>query len=192
MAIEDILRALDEQADSDCRALVDSAKQQAKSILAEAQAEADRIQTAKVASTETQVRTRAAQIVNAAKLERRRRIAAAQDAGVDQVYIDAGTALSGSRGTKAYEELFRTLAREASERAIGDVVVQVAPADAALAAKVLADLGLKGKVDASSDITGGLTVVSSAGRVYRRNTFDDRLAKVRKHVQSEVAEILFA
>jgi vacuolar-type H+-ATPase subunit E/Vma4 len=192
MAIEDILRALDEQADNDCRALVESAKQQAKSILADATAEADRVRAAKVASTETQVRTRAAQIVNNAKLERRRRIAVAQDAGVDQVYADAGTALKGSRGTKEYEALFLALASEASARAIGDLVIQVAPDDVALAKKALSDLGLKGEVEPSEGVLGGLTVISSEGRVYRRNTFDDRLAKVRKHVQSEVAEILFA
>jgi vacuolar-type H+-ATPase subunit E/Vma4 len=192
MAIEDILRALDEQADSDCRTLVDNAKQQAKSILADAVAEADRIRAAKVASTETQVRSRAVQIVNSAKIERRRRISAAQDAGVDQVYADAGVALKGSRGTKEYEALFMALASEASARAVGDVAIQVAPDDVALAKKVMSDLGLKGEVDASASILGGLTVVSSEGRVFRRNTFDDRLAKVRRHVQSEVAEILFA
>jgi vacuolar-type H+-ATPase subunit E/Vma4 len=192
MAIEDILRALDEQADSDCRTLVEHAKQQAKSILADAKAEADRVQAAKVGSTETQVRSRAVQIVNAAKIERRRRVSAAQDAGVDKVYSDAGAVLAGSRGTKEYETLFLALAREASARAIGDVSIQVAPDDVALAKTVMADLGLKGEVDSSAKILGGLTVISSAGRVYRRNTFDDRLAKVRKHVQSEVAEILFA
>jgi vacuolar-type H+-ATPase subunit E/Vma4 len=192
MAIEDILRALDEQADNDCRTVVDNAKQQAKSIMSEAKAEADRVRAAKVASTEMQVSARAAQIVNSAKIERRRRVAAAQDAGVDRVYADAGAALKGSRGSKEYEVLFLALAKEASERAIGDVAIQVAPDDVALATKVMSELGLKGEVDSSADILGGLTVISSAGRVYRRNTFDDRLAKVRRHVQSEVAEILFA
>jgi vacuolar-type H+-ATPase subunit E/Vma4 len=192
MAIEDILRALDEQADADCRALVDKAKEQAKAILAEAKTEADRVRDAKIAATEAQVRSRAVQIVNAAKLERRRQVTAAQDAGMDVVYAEAGVTLSARRGTKAYDDLFRALAQEAVERSTGDVIVQVAPADAALAAKVMSDLGVKAEVDASLDILGGLTVISSGGRVYRRNTLDDRLVKVRKFVQADVAEILFA
>jgi vacuolar-type H+-ATPase subunit E/Vma4 len=192
MAIEDILRALDEQADGDCRALVDKAKEQAKTILAEAKAEADKIRDAKIAVTEAQVRSRAVQIVNAAKLERRRQVTAAQDAGIDVVYAKAGDTLSGRRGTKAYEELFRALAQEAVERTVGDVVVQVAPVDAALATKVMSDLGVKAEIDASASILGGLTVISAEGRVYRRNTLDDRLVKVRKFVQADVAEILFA
>jgi vacuolar-type H+-ATPase subunit E/Vma4 len=192
MAIEDILRALDEQADADCRALVDKAKEQAKAILAEAKTEADRVRDAKIAATEAQVRSRAVQIVNAAKLERRRNVTAAQDAGIDVVYAEAGVTLKGRRGTKAYDDLFKALAEEAVERSVGDVVVQVAPDDAALAAKVMSDLGVKAEIDASADILGGLTVVSAGGRVYRRNTLDDRLVKVRKFVQADVAEILFA
>lgn len=192
MAIEDILRALDEQADNDSRTLVDTAKQQAKNILAEAKAEADRARDAKVAATEAQVRSRAAQIVNAAKLERRRQISTAQDEGIDHVWADAGAAISATRGTSGYEALFLALAREASERAEGDVDVRVASADAALATKVMSELGLNAEIDATADVLGGLTVVSGGGRVYRRNTIDDRLAKARKFVQPEVAEILFA
>jgi vacuolar-type H+-ATPase subunit E/Vma4 len=192
MAIEDILRALDEQADGDCRTLVDNAKELAKTLVAEAKVEADRVRDARVAATEAQVRLRASQIVNAARLERRRQIAAAQDAGIDKVYADAGATLSGRRGTKGYDDLFRALAEEAAAGAIGDVAVQVAPADAALAAKVMSGLGIKAEIDSTADIIGGITVIYAGGKVYRRNTFEDRLAKVRRHVQSEVTEILFA
>jgi vacuolar-type H+-ATPase subunit E/Vma4 len=192
MAIEDILRALDEQADSDCRALVENAKEQAKSITTAAKAEADRIRDAKVAATQLQARSRAAQILNAAKLERRRQIAAAQDAGFERVYAEAGASMAKSRGKKEYETLFRALAQEAADRVTGDVVVQVAPEDAALASKVMSDLGLTAQIDASAAVLGGLTLISAGGRVYRRNTLDSRLAKVRKQVQPEVSEILFA
>jgi V/A-type H+-transporting ATPase subunit E len=192
MAIEDILRSLDEQADQDGRVLMDNAKEQAKNIVAEARAEADRVRDAKVAATKVQVHSRAAQIVNAAKLERRRQIAVAQDAGFAQVYADAGAVMSRTRGTKEYEALFRALAEEATDRVTGDLVVQVAPDDAALAARVMSDLGFNAEIDASAEILGGLTVISSGGRVYRRNTLDDRLVKARKHIQSTVAEILYA
>jgi vacuolar-type H+-ATPase subunit E/Vma4 len=192
MAIEDILRALDEQADSDCRALVDNAKEQAKSITAAAKTEADRIRDAKVAATQLQARSRAAQILNAAKLERRRQIAVAQDGGFERVYAEAGASMAKGRGTKEYEVLFSALAREAADRVTGDVVVQVAPEDAALASKVMSDLGLNAQIDASANVLGGLTLISAGGRVYRRNTLDSRLAKVRKQVQPQVSEILFA
>ena len=192
MAIEDILRSLDEQADHDSRVLMDNAKEQAKGILAEAQAEADRVRDSKVAATKVQVHSRAAQIINAAKLERRRQIAVAQDAGFAQVYADAGAAMRKARGTKEYEVLFRALAAEATDTVTGDVVVRVAPEDAALAAKAMDDLGFKAEIETSDDILGGLTVISSAGRVYRRNTLEDRLVKARKHIQATVAEILYA
>ncbi len=71
-------------------------------------------------------------------------------------------------------------------------MVQVAPGDAELAAKVMADLGFKAEIETSPEILGGLNVISAGGRVYRRNTIEDRLVKVRKHIQATVAEILFA
>ena len=61
---------------------------------------------------------------------------------------------------------------------VGDVAVQVAPPDAALA-KTMSDLGFQADIDASADIMGGLTVISAGGRVYRRNTLEDRLAKAQ-------------
>lgn len=192
MAIEDILRTLDEQADADCRAMIDTAKQQAKNITDEAKAEAGRVKDAKVSATQAQVRSRAAQIVNAARLERRRRISSAQDEGIDAVYSEAGATLSGSRGTKEYDDLFLALAREAAQRANGKVTFQVAPADAALASRVMSELGLSGDVEATAEVLGGLTVIAAEGRVYRRNTLDDRLMKVRKYAGSEIAEILYA
>jgi vacuolar-type H+-ATPase subunit E/Vma4 len=192
MAIEDILRALDEQADNDCRVLVDKAKEQAKGILNAAKTEADQVRDAKVTATELRVSSKAAQIINAATLERRRRIGAAQDAGIDKVYADAGAALAARRGTKEYGDLFRVLATEASARAVGDVIVRVAPGDAELAAKVMSDLGFNAQIEVSKDTLGGLTLISAGGRVYRRNTFEDRLAKSRKYVQYKVAEALFA
>jgi vacuolar-type H+-ATPase subunit E/Vma4 len=67
----------------------------------------------------------------------------------------------------------------------------VNPADATLAAKVMADLGFKAEVETSDDIMGGLTVVAAGGRIFRRNTLKDRLAKARKHIQSTIAETLY-
>ena len=191
MAIEDIFKALEEQADRDCREILDAAKTQAKAVEADAKAEADRIKSHKLETVESSVRIKAGQITNAARLANKREVSAAKDRGIEQVYEDVLGKLAALRGSKEYESLFKALAEEAVAGLSGDVVVQVAPADAKLAAKVVADLGIKGTVDATLETAGGLTVVGSGGRVYRRNTFESRLDKVRATAQSEVAEILF-
>ena len=56
MAIEDIFRALEEQADRDCRDILDGAKATAKSIDADAKAEAETIKADKLAVADADLR----------------------------------------------------------------------------------------------------------------------------------------
>lgn len=192
MAIEDIFRALEEQADRDCRDILDGAKATAKGIEADAKAEADAIKAGKVAAADAVARTKAGQIVNAAKLANMKEMAAAKDRGIAAVYDKAGETLAGLRGTLGYAKLFKALAEESLTGITAkDVVVKVDPADKALAEATLKELGVNGTVEASLSTSGGLVVLTSGGRIRRRNTLEDRLGKVRSTRQAEVAEILF-
>lgn len=191
MAIEDIFRALEEQADRDCREILDSAKATAKSVEADAKAEAESIKTAKVEAADAAVRTKASQIVNAAKLENMKEMAAGKDRGIEAVYAGALAKLGDLRGKAEYPKLFKALADEALAGLGSEVVVLVDPADKALAESTLKELGVAGTVEPSIETAGGLVVLTGGGRIRRRNTFEDRLGKVRTTRQAEVAEILF-
>jgi vacuolar-type H+-ATPase subunit E/Vma4 len=192
MAIEDIFRALEEQADRDCRDILDGAKATAKGIEGDAKAEAEVIKGDKLAAADASVRTRASQVVNAAKLENMREVASAKDRSIATVYDGALAGLRKLRGSSAYPALFKALASEAlAGVSTKDVVVKVDKADKELAAKTLKELGVDGSVDASIETAGGLIVLTAGGRIRRRNTLEDRLDKVRKTRQAEVAEILF-
>ena len=192
MAIEDIFRALEEQADRDCRDILDGAKATAKSIDADAKAEAETIKADKLAVADAAVRTKVGQVVNAAKLANMKEMAAAKDRGIAAVYDGAAGKLAGLRSTPGYAQLFKALAEESlAGVASNDVVVKVDPADKALAESTLKELGITATVDASLSTVGGLVVLTSGGRIRRRNTLEDRLDKVRSTRQAEVAEILF-
>ncbi|MCL4078580.1 V-type ATP synthase subunit E [Coriobacteriia bacterium Es71-Z0120] len=190
MAIEDIFRALEEQADSECRDILNAADIQAASIVEEARAEAERIKQRKLEAVEEALRARAGKIVNDARLDAKRALAQVREQLVNQVFDAAAARLASMRGDSAYERVFRGLAEEALAGADGSCVVTVAPADVALARKVLADFGVSGEVEADDAITGGLVVSLHGGRVVRRNTFDSRLQKVRTAAEAAVAEIL--
>lgn len=192
MAIEDIFRALEEQADEECRMILEGAKAQAKGIEEDAREEAKRIRDRRVEVADASVRARAQHLLNAARLENRKATAAAKDDGVEGVFSEAGRQLAALRGTPEYERIFRKLADEALAGVVGDVVVHVAAADAKLATTVLAELGHKGEVEGDLDTTGGLVVVSNGTTIIRRNTFEDRILKARPLVQSQISETLFA
>lgn len=191
MAIEDIFRALEEQADRECRDILDSAKAAAKSITAEAKAEAEAVRAERVAVADPAMRIKVGQIVNAAKLVKMKELAAARDRNMGAVYDAALAKLAAMRGTPQYATLFKKLAQEALAGVEAGAVVQVDPADEALAKASLAEMGVQALVDPSLSVAGGLNVVLSGGRIRRSNTLEDRLDKVRKTRHAEVAEILF-
>jgi vacuolar-type H+-ATPase subunit E/Vma4 len=191
MALQDIFRALDEQADAECKEILDNAKTQAKAIVTEAKEEADRIRQRKIDAVEGIVGARASHIVNAARLENKRDIAALKEKAIDTTFDDARGTLAGLRDKGGYEDLFRRLADEALAGVTEPVSVQVDPRDEQVARKVLDATGADYTLDPSIAAAGGLVAVLGEGRIYRRNTFDDRLDKVRHVAQSQVAEIIF-
>src|SRR5450759_4767448 len=192
MAIEDIFRALEEQADEECRMILEGAKAQAKGIEEEAREEAKRIRDRRVEVADASVRARAQHLLNAARLENRKATAAAKDDGVEGVFNEAGRQLAALRGTPEYERICRKLADEALAGVVGDVVVHVAAADAKLATTVLAELGHKGEVEGDLDTTGGLVVVSNGTTIIRRNTVEDPNLKAGPLLQAQVPGALVA
>jgi len=190
MAIEDIFKALEEQADAEIEEILRVAKLQAKTIEQEAREEADRITQARVASADEAVRIRVAKTVNAARMESRRNLAAVRDQAVDRVFAEAATKLAALRGTPEYEGVFKALTAEALTGADGECELLVAPPDEALARTVAGELGIACTVAPALETIGGLAVSLHEGRVMRRNTFESRLAKVRGLAQAKVAEVL--
>ena len=190
MAIEDIFKALEEQADGEVNQILHAATVQSDAIEREAREEADRITAGRIAAAEESVRLKAAKNANAAKLQARREMAVVRDMAVDEAFAEASVRLAAMRGTPEYERVFAALAAEALEGISGECEVQVARADVALAEKAIKKLGVKANVTGALDTIGGLVVSTSGGRVVRRNTFEARLAKVRSVAAAQIAEVL--
>lgn len=190
MAIEDIFRALEEQADGEVNQILHLATVQADAIEREAREEAERITKSRVQAAETAVRLKAAKSVNAARLKVRRDMAAVRDSAVDAVFVSAAERLAAMRGSAEYERVFTELAREALEGVDEACELSVVPEDAALAKKVTGKLGASCTIAPTLDSIGGLVVSMHEGRVVRRNTFESRLLKVRGLAGAKVAEVM--
>ena len=190
MAIEDIIRALEEEADGEVTEIVDAAKMQASGILEDARAEADKIRADRLEHGTSAGTARGQQLVNAARLDNKRSLAAAKERGIADVYATAEKRLAETRKDSAYTALFTALAEEAVAGVEGAYTVQVDAADEALAKSVFGTAGATASIETMPTL-GGLTIVADQGHVFRRNTLDERLAKSRKAGQSHVAEILF-
>ena len=191
MAIEDILRALDQQAKDDCDAVLEEAAEHAKLILDDAQRAAQDTKDGYARQVERVARARAAREVNAARLEAKMKVSSAKGDGVESVFKEAAERLSSLRD-EAYDFLFASLASEAMAGIDGEITVLVAAEDAPRANAAAASAGLQARVDGSLDTAGGLVVEAYGARVIRRNTLEDRLERVAQFKQADVARVLFS
>ena len=182
MAIEDIFKALEEQADAEVNHILHVATVQSDAVEHEARDEAERITGAKIEAADHAVRTKATKAVNAARLQVKRDLAEVRDHAVDAVFAEAKERLAAMRGTAEYERVFAGLAKEALAGMDSECEVQVAPADA--------ELGVTATVVPTLDTIGGLIVSAHGGRVVRRNTFESRMLKARSVAGARVAEVL--
>lgn len=190
MAIEDIFKALEEQADSEVNQILHVATVQSDAVEHEARDEAERITKGRIAAAEEAVRTKAAKAVNAARLQVRRDMAAVRDSAVDGAFDEAARKLAAMRGTAQYEKIFAALANEALQGVDSACELRVDAADAALAKKVAAGLSVPCTVSPTLETIGGLAVSTNDGRVVRMNTFESRLLKVRALASAKIAEVM--
>lgn len=192
MALEDIFRALEEQAEKECEEILQDARDQAESIGAEASDQADTIRATRTEDASRITRQRASHTVNAAKLEAKKQVAAVKEEAVSDVFDRALKSLDDVRGSAGYPAVFRSLAEEAVAGLEGDLEVWVDPSDAALAEETFKAMSMGVKVRPELETRGGLVVTTDGGRIMRRNTLENRLEKVRLLAQADVAEILFS
>ena len=192
MAIEDILQALDEQAQADCDAVVEEAREHAKLIVEEGAREAQEIHDGFARHAERVATVEAAKRINAARLEAKMSVSSVKGDAVVDVFGEASKKLREVRSGAEYDRLFAELAAEAFAGLEGSVVVRVAADDAERASRAAQAAGLSAQIDPTLDTAGGIVIEASGGRIIRRNTLEDRLERTRQLIQAEVAKVLFS
>jgi vacuolar-type H+-ATPase subunit E/Vma4 len=192
MAIEDILKALDEQAQADCDAVLDEAREHARLIVEEGEREATGIRDGFQRQAERAATIDADKKVNAARLEAKMIVSSVKGDAVVDVFDSAGKKLADVRNAGSYDALFAALAAEALAGLDGAVTIRVAASDADRASKAAAVAGLSATVDATLATAGGLVVEAHNGRIIRRDTLEDRLDRTRQRMQADVAKVLFS
>jgi vacuolar-type H+-ATPase subunit E/Vma4 len=191
MAIEDILQALDDQAQADSDAVVAEAEAHAKLIIEDGQHAAEEIHANFKRQVERVARADAAKIVNSARLGSKMEVSSAKGFGVQSV-LDAARDRLGEVRSSDYDRLFDALAAEALVGASGAVTIHVAPADEERAQRAAAAAGVTADVTADLSTAGGIVVESEGGRIVRRNTLEDRLDRVGQMLQADIARVLFS
>lgn len=191
MALEDILRALESEANSRCAEIRASATEEAEQEEDRARLRCRDIVQERLSAHKGVMAQRAHRIVNTAKMKSRHDVAAERDRLTEDVFREAQGALASLRGDVGYRERFAALLQEAFEDAESPTGVSVDPRDLELAATVLATMGAAPPVAGDIATAGGVVVFSHGGRVRHDNTLETRMSRVKERAREHVSELLF-
>ncbi len=190
MPLEHILRAMQEQAESQITKVVTSANEEAAALVAEAEQDAQQIRARHRARVEPMLATEAASLQNKAKLGALRAAANAREQLLVSAFKQAEDCLVELRRSPQYPAVFGALAREAAQGLSGELVANVDPDDAALARRAFTELGVHAEVQTKQIPLGGLELMTRDGRVVIVNTLASRMEIARSRLRGPVAAIL--
>lgn len=193
MALEDILKALEEKAEARVAAIESEAQQRASEILAEVDKDAARTKRMRLKKIDDQIRSEATGIVYSAQLKAKNQLIKAQEETVDEAFHKAELRLKDLDKQADYPQILEVLLDECLDFfPQGEVLVQVRPNDRGTLEKMLSDRGRSFRIsDTPLAASGGLVVSSPDGQIVVSNTFDSRLERARDHLRLEISKTLF-
>ena len=191
MALEDMLKALEEEGCAECERILSQAEERAKRIVEEAEQEGVAIKEAHMAKARELLRSEKSRILSEANFAVKKAVIQAKDLLISQVFDRVSDRVKKMRSSPDYPDVFRKLASEALANAQGRVLVSVDERDQEIARSVLNDLGADYELRTDIECCGGLTVTTAEGRITFVNTLDSRLDKARAVLKPDVAAVLF-
>ncbi len=192
MALEDILRALEDKARTTVESIKSEAEKEKKRIMAEAQNEAARIRRQRLKKIEDALRSEATAMIYSATLKAKKEVNQAREEVVENVFRIAQEKISRLSEEDSYSDIFKALLDECVELIDGEIVFQVRPEDRSLLERLLAEKGIQYSIsDVPLESSGGLNAMSADGRIIVYNTFEKRLERAKKRLRLEISNILF-
>jgi vacuolar-type H+-ATPase subunit E/Vma4 len=191
MGLEEMLRAIEEEASSRYERIQRRAAGEAREILAGANAQRHPLLREALAKAQFTLASERARRLTRARFSVQRESIVTKQALADEAFASARSRLGEVRQRPEYPAIFMELAREALEGVAGRICIQVDARDAPLAASVLRELGFQGELVTEFVTAGGLRVEVDGGRIVSDNTLEARLAKAERSLRSEVVKCLF-
>ncbi len=194
MALEDILRALEEKAEVRIEAVQSDAQQRVAEITSEVERDSDRTRRARLKKVEDAVRSEATAIVYSAQLKAKNELIKAQEETVEAAFRLAEQKLNELSKENRYPKILEVLLSEALEYfGGGEVLILIRPEDRSLVENLMSERKQPyGISDTPLESSGGLIVSSPGGKVVVSNTFESRLGRARDKLRLAISKTLFA
>jgi vacuolar-type H+-ATPase subunit E/Vma4 len=201
MPLENILQALEAEADGQLAEIEQRAGDEIERIRARARAEAAQVHQKHLAGTQAPLQGERARILNQAKLEALRVVMGARETLIASALEAAARRLEAGRATPAYATWLRRLAQEAVDTLGPDsqLRLRVQDRDLELMRRIVHDVGLPATVEGGLEsedspwgCLGGLVATTPDARISLVNTLDVRLGRVAGLYRSQIAGLVFS
>jgi vacuolar-type H+-ATPase subunit E/Vma4 len=188
LALNDILKALEDKAEARIDAIAAEAEQRVVEILSEVEKEAARIK-----KVEDQIKSEATGIIYSAQLKAKNVLIKAQEETVDEAFKAAEERLSKLNEQQDYAQVLEVLLDQCLEFFVeSEVLVEARADDREHVERMLSARKIKYRISDTPLVTAGGVAVSSAnGQIIVSNTFESRLEKARDHLRLEISKTLF-
>jgi V/A-type H+/Na+-transporting ATPase subunit E len=192
LALEDILRALEEKASKRIEGIQSEAELRVVEITAEVEKDASRTRRVRLKKVEDAVRSESTAIVYSASLKAKNELIRAQEETVDEAFQLAEKRLAELNRDESYPSILRVLLDEVLEFFDGEVILQVRADDRRLVESAMAEKQRPYRISETSlEASGGLVASSPTGEVTVSNTFESRLDRARDKLRLEISNALF-
>jgi vacuolar-type H+-ATPase subunit E/Vma4 len=188
----ELVAILEKEANAEIERVLDDARRQAEQLAAQANQEAqaflaEQRQRIEADRKAAQLKSDSAAQVRAAAL-----VLQAKDQAIAEVFSSAEAELSRLQQDKTrYGAILGGLIREAAAGLSGRITIEASSKDLDLVKQAVKDLKLDAEVKASGDVSGGVRLISSDGRLVVENTLASRVERVRSLLAPEIAARLW-
>jgi vacuolar-type H+-ATPase subunit E/Vma4 len=193
LAIDDILRALEDNAEDHIEAIKQDTQQRVNEIISEVEKEASRTKRLRLKKMEDAIKSECTGIVYSASLKAKNELIKAQEETVNEAFRLAEQRLSDLHSNEEYPKVFELLLEECLEVFNGEVVLRVRPDDKALVDRLMADRQVPYSISETPlEASGGLVASSPDGEVVVHNSFESRLSKAKEILRLDISNALFS
>ncbi len=192
MAYEDLIRAIEANAEERVREIRQKAESQAAEIVRRAQEQVPQIKEPLHETAVRQAGIERNRIISGITRETKLQVMKAKADISDQVFELSGQELEKSRQRPRYEVSFKSFLQESLAELAGEQTrIHIDPRDGPLCRKILAELSLDPEIVTDLHCAGGLNVSSGNDTFVVLDTIESRLKKAKEALRPEVFSILY-
>jgi len=192
MAIDDILKAIEEEAQETIAEIKERAHLQAEEIIAEAQERASSATEDVLEREKEKITAEAAEILNAARIKARKIVSEAIEEAIESVFKSLEQRLAALEGAERQKLMRRLLAEVATVYTNSHrPIVRVSERDIEAARSIAEEVGLSATFEVDGNLGGGLVARDSDETLVIDATLETIAEKARNEFRTEVYRELF-